>query len=111
MNYYFVTILLIFYLIIDNPFFIIKNWFNKLFVKSLKILIIVLMIYDLYFLLSNKTGIVNDLISGALLFGLVLVYMISGEHSGIEDKVARKVFKMITWFFLWLILLMKLIIS
>ncbi|OEF98865.1 hypothetical protein BHF71_02760 [Vulcanibacillus modesticaldus] len=95
-------ILLLIYLIIDRPF--IKN--NK--TSSKKMFVAILLILGLihgtyYWYLSEQLN--SKIISGILLLVLFVAYLMSGDHHGIEDKVARKVFRIITWLIIWFLTL------
>ncbi|KXG43886.1 hypothetical protein [Tepidibacillus decaturensis] len=49
------------------------------------------------------------IITGVLLLLLVISFTMSGKHRGIEDIVARTIFKKIAWFFILLITLLHII--
>lgn len=99
---YLLFALIIFILIVDNPF---KNIevFEKIY-KLLKYLLVFLGIIHLIGLWGGFSELDKGFVSSVLLIGLSYIYTLTTEHTGIEDKVARKVFKVISWLILWCVL-------
>jgi len=99
---YLLIALIIFVLIIDNP--IDNKEGLGLKYKLLKYSIVIFGIIHLIGIRDGLSTINKGLVSGVLLIGLTYIYTLATEHTGIEDKVARRFFKIISWLLLWVIL-------
>ena len=97
---YILVLMVIILLFIDNPF--IKKLSISTKIKWLKWLILGLVILHVYIVTLESY---SKVISGIFLMGMVLIYSSASKHKGIEDRVARFVFKKIAWILLWLLLL------
>lgn len=106
---YLLFALIIFILIVDNPFNNIEA-FRKIY-NLLKYLLVFLGIIHLIELWEEFSVLDKGFVSGVLLIGLTFVYTLATEHTGIEDKVARKYFKITTWLLLWFTLLVHFYIN
>jgi len=95
---YVVFYLLFFLLFIENP--LKKIPLPKKARKYLGIIILVSgLLHGVYYLTQNGTSMIR-LVSGILFYGLIFTFLGASKHKGIEDKVARRVSKSITWFLL-----------
>lgn len=99
---YLLFALIIFILILDNPLYN-KDDLGFIY-RLLKYLVFILGVIHLIGLWDGVSELNKGLVSGVLLIGLTYIYTLATEHTGIEDKIARKVFKVISWLILWLIL-------
>lgn len=108
---YLTTFLFLMYIFFDLPF----NFYNNgkklinILKKYLRIILIIMILIHGIFYWYNEKQITSQIVSGVLLLGLIIAYMMSSETSGIEDKVARKYFKILSWVSIWLVTLLHLI--
>ncbi len=104
---YLILVLIVIFLIIDNPFKKIR--LKKVYKKLVEGAIFAFgAIHGIWYWNVTKP-LTQNIISGILLYGLIVVYGSAGKHKGIEDKVARKTFKLITWFVIWLLVIIHVI--
>lgn len=104
---YILLLLLFFILLIDSPRF--KG--NTATRKAIRLVFLVIGFLHGYLGWTGSQGLNANLSSGILLFGLFLIYTATTNHKGIEDKVARKTFKNISWFLIWIIAIIHVIVS
>ena len=104
------VVVLAVYLIIDTPFEkrTIKLFESRIVKKIVKLIIIALGFFHGWILMIN-TSFSTKTVSGVLLYGLFIVYIMAGENSGIEDKTAKIYFKRFTWVTSWLIAMVHII--
>ena len=98
---YIIVLMVIILLFMDNPFFKQLSISSK--IKWLKWLILGLVSLHVFIVTLESYA---KVISGIFLMGMVLIYSSASKHKGIEDRVARLVFKKMAWILLWLLLLL-----
>ncbi len=91
-------------LLIDNPFT--KQLMNNSKIKYLRWAIILLGLVHLFSITYEDS---SKVISGIFFIGMVLIYSSANKHKGIEDRVARLIFKKIAWILIWLLLLIHMV--
>ena len=108
---YLILVIVLIIIIIDQPFINFYFKYKKILISLLKLILILLVFihFTKNWNLQGKN--IASIISGISLIGLILIYSSSTDHKGIEDKIARRVFKRITWFLIWIISIIHIINS
>ena len=101
---YALIFLIITLLLIDNPFT--KQLIINSKIKYIKLVIIMLGLVHLFAITYEDS---SKVISGIFFIGMVLIYSSANKHKGIEDRVARLIFKKIAWILIWLLLLIHVV--
>ncbi|WP_339061884.1 hypothetical protein [Tepidibacillus marianensis] len=98
---YFLYYLLLLLLLIENPYRQIP--LPKKMRKWLGTILLLLGLVHAFFYLGQGSVKIVQLVSGILFYGLIFTFLGASKHKGIEDKVARRVSKVLTWFLLILV--------